>query len=73
MLYTEDGKDRYPYFKLYKMIAKTVHNHVPKNEIENELFHPFILTDTKNTVFKTIKKEDTFMDIDIIPDYSQIK
>lgn len=31
--YTANGTERYPGFKLYKMITRCVHNHVPRNEI----------------------------------------
>jgi hypothetical protein len=36
--YQQNGEDRYPGFKLYKMIARTVHNCVPDQEIQNMLF-----------------------------------
>jgi hypothetical protein len=32
ILYKKDGEDRYPNFKLYKMIARTVHNCVPQEQ-----------------------------------------
>ena len=32
--FTQTGQVRYPGFKLYKMIARTVHNHVPAEEID---------------------------------------
>jgi hypothetical protein len=32
VLYKNDGTERYPDFKLYKMIARTVHNHVPSDQ-----------------------------------------
>ena len=76
VLYTETGKDRYPYFKLYKMIARTVHNHIPSKEIENELFTPFRVetaAKTKKEALKGMKKEDIYIDIDSIPDYSQAR
>jgi hypothetical protein len=38
ILYTSDGEERYPNFKLYKMIARTVHNHTPENQLE----YPFL-------------------------------
>ena len=30
ILYKKNGDERYPDFKLYKMIARTVHNHTPE-------------------------------------------
>jgi hypothetical protein len=76
VLYKKNGKERYPFFKLYKMISRTVHNHVPKQEIHHELFQPFLLfnKDTSNpssekAVLKMMKKEDFCIDIDSIPSY----
>jgi len=33
MLYKNNGADRYPEFKLYKMIARLVHNHTPQAQL----------------------------------------
>ena len=38
VLYKSNGKERYPDFKLYKMIARTVHKHTPDKQLERELF-----------------------------------
>jgi hypothetical protein len=38
MLYKNNGVDRYPEFKLYKMIARCVHNHTPQAQLEREEF-----------------------------------
>jgi hypothetical protein len=38
VLYKSNGKERYPHFKLYKMIARTVHNHSPENYLNDALF-----------------------------------
>lgn len=43
ILYKNDGEERYPDFKLYKMIARTVHNHKPSDEIKNKYFSKFII------------------------------
>ena len=77
VLYKKNGKERYPFFKLYKMISRTVHHHIPKQEIHHELFQPFLLSnkDTTTTtlsekaVLKMMKKEDFCIDIDSIPSY----
>ena len=42
ILYKKCGEERYPDFKLYKMIARTVHNHTPQNQIANPLFSGFL-------------------------------
>ena len=47
------GEERYPEFKLYKMIARTVHNHKPCSVLENEHFEKYIVSN------KNIKKQRT--------------
>ena len=44
ILYKKNGDERYPDFKLYKMIARTVHNHIPLNELKNEIFNDYVTT-----------------------------
>tara|TARA_B100000886_G_scaffold240995_1_gene169065 strand:- start:3239 stop:4957 length:1719 start_codon:yes stop_codon:yes gene_type:complete len=41
ILYKNNGEERYPDFKLYKMIVRTVHQHVPENELSNSLFSQY--------------------------------
>jgi hypothetical protein len=41
MLYKRDGDERYPNFKLYKMIARAVHHCVPHEQLENPFFAQF--------------------------------
>jgi len=65
VLYKSNGKERYPDFKLYKMIARTVHKHIPENVIQSEYFSKFIIPKKK------ITKKKTIMNIDKYPDYSQ--
>ena len=38
ILYKKNGEDRYPEFKLYKMIARIVHKHLPETQFEHECF-----------------------------------
>ena len=38
MLYKTNGDDRYPDFKLYKMIARCVHNHTPQAQLNRPEF-----------------------------------
>jgi len=42
MLYKNNGTDRYPDFKLYKMIARCVHNHIPQAQLERPEFKSFL-------------------------------
>jgi tartrate dehydratase alpha subunit/fumarate hydratase class I-like protein len=42
VLYKKNGDERYPDFKLYKMIARTVNNHTPENQLNKNCFTSFI-------------------------------
>jgi hypothetical protein len=64
ILYKKNGDERYPEFKLYKMIARTVHKHVPANVLSNPYFDKFIVP--KKEVMKKIKQ---VMDLDAMPSY----
>jgi len=44
VLYKSNGEERYPDFKLYKMIVRTVHNHIPSEVIKNKVFEKYIYT-----------------------------
>ena len=63
MLYKNNGQDRYPDFKLYKMIARHVHNHIPIAQLERPEFKSFELIGKKED---KIAKED-IMNIDEYP------
>ena len=41
ILYKKNGDERYPNFKLYKMISRIVHKHTPENQLENPVFAQF--------------------------------
>jgi hypothetical protein len=43
LLYKNNGDERYPDFKLYKMIARHVHNHTPQAQLERSEFQQFII------------------------------
>lgn len=64
ILYKKSGVDRYPDFKLYKMIARTVHNKVPSQQlIKHAVFTQYEVPQ------KNIKKSFTILNIDSIPSY----
>jgi len=44
VLYKRNGEERYPDFKLYKMIARTVHRHIPEVQLEDAIFKTFRIT-----------------------------
>jgi len=55
VLYKKTGEERYPGFKLYKMIARTVHKHTPENQFEFPYFSQFEMN---------IEKDDILMNVD---------
>jgi hypothetical protein len=60
VLYKNNGAERYPEFKLYKMIARHVHNHTPHAQLERKEFANFEISK------KNIKSMDSVMNIDEI-------
>ena len=60
MLYKNNGIDRYPEFKLYKMIARCVHNHTPIAQLKRKEFSSFVFSKTK------IPKNEHVMNIDVM-------
>jgi hypothetical protein len=47
ILYKNNGSDRYPDFKLYKMIARQVHHHTPQAQLERKEFGAFTINKNK--------------------------
>ena len=77
VLYKSSGEERYPDFKLYKMISRSVHNHIPANEIHNPVFDPYKITLKKYKkhaalsakFLKDGKNTHIFMNVDTLPCY----
>ena len=63
-MYKNNGEERYPDFKLYKMIARTVHNYIPENVIKNKYFEKHFVVGKKD-----INKKCNIINIDNIPNY----
>ena len=61
ILYKNDGSERYPDFKLYKMIARTVHKHTPQNVIKKTVF------DKYHIAKKKINNTSSIFNIDELP------
>ncbi len=59
ILYKNNGQERYPDFKLYKMIARCVHNHTPQAQLERKEFDKYSVT--------SVPKNENVMNIDEIP------
>ena len=63
ILYKKDGSDRYPEFKLYKMIARIVNNHTPQNQLKNSLFSDYKVSKNK------INKKTKIINSDFLPSF----
>ena len=61
ILYKRNGEERYPNFKLYKMIAKTCQKHTPQEQLRFPFFKQFLA--------KKAVKEAKIMDLDAVPCY----
>ena len=60
ILYKMNGDERYPDFKLYKMIARKVNKHIPRDVINHKVFKKYI----KSNIDKS-----NIIDIDKIIDF----
>ena len=63
VLYKNNGVERYPDFKLYKMIARCVHKHTPHAQLQRPEFSKFIISP------KNIPKGESIINIDTLPLY----
>jgi len=61
ILYKNNGSERYPDFKLYKMIARTVHDHKPQNVLKKPLFEKYLIPKKK------INNQSVIFNIDNLP------
>jgi len=65
ILYKKNGEERYEDFKLYKMISRTVHHTVPREQLSRKIFTQYLVPR------KNIKKKmHLVMNIDEIPDFA---
>lgn len=62
ILYKKNGDERYPNFKLYKMIARLVHKHTPSKQLQNPFFQTYL---DKGIPENTL----TVLNLDEIPSY----
>ena len=77
VLYKSSGEERYPDFKLYKMITRSVHNHIPSTEIHNPIFDDYKITYKKYKkhaalaakFLKEGKNTHIIMNVDTLPCY----
>jgi len=61
ILYKSNGDERYPEFKLYKMISRIVHNHTPENQLLRKEFKGYIVDGGYK---KSDKNNSLLVDID---------
>ena len=66
ILYKHNGDERYPEFKLYKMISRRVHKHTPLNQLERPEFNQYVVN--KSTL-KNKKYTKRIIDIDAMPTF----
>ena len=67
ILYKNNGDERYPDFKLYKMIARYVHNHTPQSQLERSEFKQYLVSNKNN--FNKLLKNEIIINIDEFPSY----
>ena len=66
VLYKRDGEERYPGFKLYKMIARTVHQPTPIAQLQEPFFKKFECSKKEQ---KEIDASTHIIDLDQLPVY----
>lgn len=62
LLYKKNGDERYPNFKLYKMIVRTVHKHTPENQLKFDYFNQYEVKEPSD--------KSGVIDIDTLPCYA---
>ena len=65
ILYKNTGVERYPNFKLYKMISRLVHNHTPESQLERDEFKKYLISDKT----KIDTKNTSIINLDNLPSY----
>ena len=65
ILYKANGEERYPDFKLYKMISRSVHNHTPQAQLSKPIFASYEFPKKK------VKSSNRIINIDKMPSYME--
>lgn len=68
ILYKNTGVERYPEFKLYKMIARLVHNHTPEAQLERSEFKKYLISGSSKM---TDTKHGIIINLDDLPNYTE--
>ena len=58
VLYKKSGEERYPEFKLYKMISRLCHDHTPQEQLKRKMFSQF------KVARKSLNKKAKIVNID---------
>lgn len=69
MLYKPNGSERFPGFKLYKMIARMVHQHTPEAQLSHAWFQAFVVA--ADSTEKPADNEP-YMNLHTIPIYHHV-
>ncbi|NDC88912.1 MAG: hypothetical protein EB075_08930 [Bacteroidetes bacterium] len=62
VLYKKNDVERYPRFKLYKMISRIVHRHTPEVAIKDAVFKKYVVTRS------TLNKKARIVNVDALPE-----
>ena len=62
VLFKKNGEERYPDFKLYKMIARHVHKHTPENQLSYPFFNQYAITSAQPKQWMVLG-----VDVDAVP------
>jgi hypothetical protein len=65
-MYRRDGEERYPGFKLYKMIAKNVHAHTPQAQLQYPMFGQFLMDSVDAAKLDEQEVRQNGLNIDLI-------
>ena len=61
VLYKNNGEERYPEFKLYKMITRSVNSHTPEKQLDRVMFDKYRISKKK------LNKKTKIINIDRFP------
>ena len=73
ILYKKNGDERYPNFKLYKMIARNVHNKEPKEQIKLDVFQQYVFSNNHKNAKKIKHSTIPLLNVDALPIYTKNK
>ena len=66
VMYRSDGEERYPGFKLYKMIARNVHAHTPHEQLKYPFFGQFLMGPTDAAKLDASEVRQFGLNIDLV-------